>query len=40
MREMVYAVRDEMQGAYPELADSADRIARVIEAEERQFAQG
>jgi alanyl-tRNA synthetase len=35
--EMVYAVRDLMQGAYPELNDSADRVARVIEAEERQF---
>jgi len=37
MREMVYAVRDEMQDAYPELNDSADQIAKVIEAEERQF---
>jgi alanyl-tRNA synthetase len=36
--EMVYAVRDLMQGAYPELKDSADRIAKVIEAEERQYA--
>jgi alanyl-tRNA synthetase len=35
--EMVYAVRDLMQGAYPELVDSATRVARVIEAEERQF---
>jgi alanyl-tRNA synthetase len=35
--EMVYAVRDLMQGAYPELNDSADRVAKVIEAEERQF---
>jgi alanyl-tRNA synthetase len=35
--EMVYAVRDLMQGAYPELADSAARVAKVIEAEERQF---
>jgi alanyl-tRNA synthetase len=38
MREMVYAVRDEMQGAYPELKESVDRVARVVEAEERQFA--
>jgi alanyl-tRNA synthetase len=38
MREMVFAVRDEMAGAYPELKESADRVARVIEAEERQFA--
>jgi alanyl-tRNA synthetase len=36
--QMVYAVRDLMQGAYPELKDSADRVARVIEAEEKQFA--
>src|ERR1019366_5339428 len=35
--EMVFAVRDEMQGAYPDLADSAARVARVIEAEEKQF---
>ena len=38
MREMVYAVRDEMQGAYPELKESADRVAKVVEAEENQFA--
>jgi len=38
MREMVYAVRDEMQAAYPELKESADRVAKVVEAEERQFA--
>ena len=36
--QMVYAVRDEMKGAYPELVDSADRVARVVEAEEKQFA--
>ena len=36
--QMVYAVRDEMQDAYPELKESADRVARVVEAEERQFA--
>jgi alanyl-tRNA synthetase len=35
--EMVYAVRDLMQGAYPELIDSADRIAKVVKAEEFQF---
>ncbi len=38
MRDMVYAVRDEMQGAYPELKESADRVAKVVEAEEQQFA--
>jgi len=35
--EMVYAVRDLMQGAYPELTDSADRVAKVVKAEEKQF---
>jgi alanyl-tRNA synthetase len=38
MGRMVYAVRDEMQVAYPELKESADRVAKVVEAEERQFA--
>jgi alanyl-tRNA synthetase len=38
LHQMVYAVRDLMVGAYPELADSADRVARVVEAEEKQFA--
>ena len=36
--EMVFAVRDLMQEAYPELVDSAARVAKVVEAEERQFA--
>ncbi|MDR3725263.1 MAG: alanine--tRNA ligase [Terracidiphilus sp.] len=35
--QMVYAVRDEMKGSYPELIDSADRVAKVVEAEEKQF---
>jgi alanyl-tRNA synthetase len=35
--EMVYAVRDLMQGAYPELTDSAARVAKVVKAEEEQF---
>jgi alanyl-tRNA synthetase len=35
--EMVYAVRDLMKEAYPELADSATRVAKVVEAEEKQF---
>jgi len=35
--EMVFAVRDLMQGAYPELMDSADRVAKVVKAEEQQF---
>ncbi len=36
--EMVYAVRDLMKGAYPELVESAPRVAKVVEAEENQFA--
>jgi alanyl-tRNA synthetase len=38
MYQMVYAVRDDMQNAYPELKDSTDRVSKVVEAEERQFA--
>jgi alanyl-tRNA synthetase len=38
MHEMVFAVRDEMQAAYPELNDSAERVAKVVLAEEQQFA--
>ena len=38
MSQMVFAVCDEMEGAYPELKDHADRIARTVGAEERQFA--
>jgi len=37
MHQMVYAVRDEMQDAYPELKDSADRVAKVVELEEFKF---
>jgi alanyl-tRNA synthetase len=37
MYRMVEAVRDEMQTAYPELVDSAGRVARVIRAEEERF---
>jgi alanyl-tRNA synthetase len=35
--QMVYAVRDLMGGAYPELIESAPRVAKVVEAEEKQF---
>jgi alanyl-tRNA synthetase len=38
MHEMVLAVRDEMGAAYPELKDSAERVAKVVLAEELQFA--
>jgi alanyl-tRNA synthetase len=35
--QMAFAVRDLMCEAYPELIDSASRVAKVIEAEEKQF---
>jgi alanyl-tRNA synthetase len=38
MHEMVLAVRDEMSAAYPELGESAERVAKVVLAEEEQFA--
>jgi alanyl-tRNA synthetase len=38
MHEMVFAVRNEMQVAYPELKESAERVSRVVLAEEQQFA--
>ena len=38
MHEMVLAVRNEMNGAYPELNDTAERVSRVVLAEENQFA--
>jgi alanyl-tRNA synthetase len=37
MCEMVYAVRDLMGNAYPELRESAERVFKVVEAEEKQF---
>ena len=36
--QMVYAVRDEMKDAYPELVDSAERVATVVQGEEVRFA--
>ncbi|WP_218623942.1 alanine--tRNA ligase [Granulicella sp. dw_53] len=38
MHEMVLAVRDEMSVAYPELKETAERVAKVVLAEEEQFA--
>lgn len=38
LHEMVYAVRDEMAAAYPELKESVERVAKVVFAEEQQFA--
>ena len=38
MYEMVGAVRDEMKTAYPELVETAERVSKVVLAEEEQFA--
>jgi alanyl-tRNA synthetase len=35
--KMADVIRDEMRAAYPELIDSAPKIAKAVEAEERQF---
>jgi alanyl-tRNA synthetase len=36
--QMVFAVRDLMKGAYPELIESAERVAETVKAEESRFA--
>ena len=38
MHEMVLAVRDVMSVAYPELKETAERVSKVVLAEEEQFA--
>jgi alanyl-tRNA synthetase len=38
LHKMVFAVRDLMVGAYPELMESAERISKIIVAEETRFA--
>jgi alanyl-tRNA synthetase len=38
LHEMVFAVRDLMQDAYPELKDTADRVSKTVLAEETRFA--
>jgi alanyl-tRNA synthetase len=38
LHDMVYAVRDLMRDAYPELIDTADRVAKTALAEETRFA--
>ncbi len=38
MHQMVYAVRDEMQTAYSELNEAADRVSKTVLQEEQQFA--
>jgi alanyl-tRNA synthetase len=38
LHEMIFAVRDLMQDAYPELKESADRVSKAVLAEETRFA--
>jgi len=38
LHEMVFAVRDLMQDAYPELTESKERVAKAVLAEETRFA--
>jgi alanyl-tRNA synthetase len=38
MHDLVYAVRDLMKSAYPELVQSVPRVAEIVLAEEKQFA--
>src|SRR5207245_7977977 len=38
LHEMVFAVRDLMQDAYPELNEAADRVSKVVITEETRFA--
>ena len=36
--QMVFAVRDLMRDAYPEINETADRVSKTVEVEERRFA--
>jgi alanyl-tRNA synthetase len=36
--QMIFAVRDLMQDAYPELKDTADRVSKTVQVEETRFA--
>jgi len=38
LHEMVFAVRDLMQDAYPELQEAADRVSKMVLSEETRFA--
>src|SRR5437660_6451517 len=38
LHQMVFAVRDLMRDAYPELNETADRVTKVVQAEETRFA--
>ena len=38
LHEMVFAVRDLMRDAYPELTETAERVSKAVQAEETRFA--
>ena len=38
LHEMIFAVRDLMQDAYPELKETADRVSKTVHVEETRFA--
>ena len=38
LHQMVFAVRDLMEDAYPELNETADRVSKAVLAEETRFA--
>jgi len=38
LHQMVFAVRDLMRDAYPELDETAERVAKVVQVEEQRFA--
>jgi alanyl-tRNA synthetase len=38
LHEMVFAIRDLMQDAYPELKETSERVSKAVQAEENQFA--
>src|SRR5215470_12945499 len=38
LHDMVFAVRDQMKDAYPELKETADRVSKAVLAEENRFA--
>jgi alanyl-tRNA synthetase len=38
LHQMVFAVRDLMQDAYPELKETADRVSKAVQVEETRFA--
>jgi len=38
LNQMVFAVRDLMQDAYPELKETADRVSKAVQVEETRFA--